>query len=144
MRCVQACRRRPDTVRASAHMSAHDAGMAARQSMSARHASHGLLDATIAKKILRMRVVGPEAKRPSLGAIVVRNICKPVEMMWPLLPIFMLWPLFARYRRRAGDMLAGTAVVACPPVGAAFPPAEAGEDDGSGDDSAPPQDTSGQ
>ena len=99
------------------------------------------LGATIAKKILRLRVVGMEGRRPSLGGIVLRNLCKPVELLSPILLVFMLWPLFARYRRRAGDMLADTAVVNFRHVDAASPPEGADEGDGSGDDSAPPPDS---
>ena len=67
--------------------------------------------ATLGKRVLGLRVVGPGGRPPSKSGIVIRNVTRLVELNCPLTPVFLLWPLFTRNRQRAGDMLAATAVV---------------------------------
>jgi len=67
--------------------------------------------ATIGKMVFRMRVVGPDGSAPSLGAIILRNLCKPVELITPMVFVFVVWPIFSRYRQRVGDIVACTFVV---------------------------------
>ncbi len=72
--------------------------------------------ATVGKMIFGMRVVDRDGGRPGLDGILVRNLTKPIEfLLFSVAPwlgfAFLLWPIFSRYRQRAGDMLAGTAVV---------------------------------
>jgi uncharacterized RDD family membrane protein YckC len=70
-----------------------------------------LLGATVGKMIFHMRVVGSDARAASWGAIILRNVSKPVELMQPMVLMFMIWPMVTRYRQRVGDMVADTAVV---------------------------------
>ena len=69
--------------------------------------------ATIGKLALRMRVVSAEGRSPSWAQIIIRNVCKPVEVLSPVPMdlVFIFWPVFNRLRRRAGDIVAGTAVI---------------------------------
>jgi uncharacterized RDD family membrane protein YckC len=72
-----------------------------------------IIGATLGKLALRMRVVAADGRSPSWGQIIIRNLCKPIELLAPLpmCLVFILWPLFNPLRRRAGDIVAGTAVI---------------------------------
>lgn len=68
--------------------------------------------ATVGKMLFQMRVVGEGGQRAKLGAIVIRNVTKIIELFAKFFTIlFLLWPLFSRYRQRMGDIIARTAVV---------------------------------
>jgi uncharacterized RDD family membrane protein YckC len=78
--------------------------------------------ATVGKMVLKMRVVGSGGHRATPASILVRNVTKCLELMWPMIILWMVWPHFTRYRQRIGDMLAGTAVVMGRPSPAEQPP----------------------
>ncbi|NLF29789.1 MAG: RDD family protein [Planctomycetes bacterium] len=73
--------------------------------------TEALFGATPAKRLLGMRVVGSGGGRPPILGVVLRNLTKPLEVLTPLVLVFLVWPLLSAYRQRAGDMLSGTAVV---------------------------------
>ncbi|MCG3137012.1 MAG: hypothetical protein HJJLKODD_00853 [Phycisphaerae bacterium] len=71
-----------------------------------------LVGSTPGKLAVRCRVVDEQGYRCRWGAVIVRNICKAVE----LAPIFKGWPvvlliLLTRNRQRIGDLLGRTLVV---------------------------------
>ncbi len=72
-----------------------------------------IFGATLAKLILRMRVVTDQGRSPNLAQIILRNVTKPIELFTypPMALVFLLWPVFSRWRRRVGDIIAGTAVI---------------------------------
>lgn len=70
---------------------------------------------SLGKRLLSTMVVGQDGQRPSLGAIVVRNLLRP----WPfLMPAAYLagsiFLLLTRRSQRLGDLLARTVVVELP------------------------------
>ncbi len=70
-----------------------------------------LVGRTVGKTLLRLRVVANDGRRASLGACLIRNFTKIVELLSPAYLLFLAWPIFTRHRQRAGDMVAGTTVV---------------------------------
>ncbi len=67
---------------------------------------------TIGKKLFGLRVVNLTGERPAVGAILIRNAMRIIDiaLLYPfLLPILLL--LFTPLRQRAGDAAAGTMVV---------------------------------
>jgi uncharacterized RDD family membrane protein YckC len=68
--------------------------------------------ATIGKRVLGLRVVAADGSRPSIGAIVLRNVVRFVDWL-PLLYIVGAIVVFAggQPRRRLGDRAAKTLVV---------------------------------
>ncbi len=70
-----------------------------------------LFGATLAKRLLGMRVVGDGGGRPELLAVVVRNLSKLMEVQPVLIIVFLVWPMLTRYRQRFGDVIARTAVI---------------------------------
>ncbi|MFP4355821.1 MAG: RDD family protein [Phycisphaerae bacterium] len=69
--------------------------------------------ATLGKKLLKLKVVHTGASRPSLQACFLRNVIKIIELSLPLgfFPILLFVPFLSRYRQRIGDMLAYTTVI---------------------------------
>jgi uncharacterized RDD family membrane protein YckC len=67
-----------------------------------------MLGTTLAKRALRLRVVGREGGRATMREVAMRNIARVPELLFVPLLIFMF---LTRYHRRVGDWLAGTAVV---------------------------------
>jgi len=96
--------------------------------------------ATPGKRNRRLRVVDAGGGQLSVEAIIVRNLTRDIEIfipmavlffpeqIWPTAPPFVapvagLWlivlgllPLFNKHRRRVGDLIAGTVVIAAPQV----------------------------
>lgn len=96
--------------------------------------------ATPGKRNRKLRVIDAKGGQLSVEAIIVRNLTRDVEIfiplavlmfpeaIWPGAPAFAgpvagLWivvlglmPLFNRHRRRVGDLIAGTIVIASPQV----------------------------
>ena len=77
--------------------------------------------ATLAKKLLKLKVLGNEGAPLSFRAALIRNITKPIEFFMVTIPqdIFMrivgimiiAMPAFSPIRQRLGDRLARTAVI---------------------------------
>jgi uncharacterized RDD family membrane protein YckC len=86
-----------------------------------------LTGATVGKRLLALRVVGPGGQGADFRLCLLRNVFKMLEFMMPIPWAFV--PIFTRYRQRLGDLLAHTAVVednfpaveAKPDVGSAAP-----------------------
>ena len=96
--------------------------------------------ATPGKRNRRLRVIDARGGQLSVEAVIVRNLTRDVELfiplvvlmapdeVWPSAPPFVgpvagLWivvlglmPLFNKQRRRVGDLIAGTMVIAAPQV----------------------------
>lgn len=96
--------------------------------------------ATPGKRNRRLRVIDAKGGQLSVEAVIVRNLTRDVEiflplmvlvfpeLMWPSAPpvvgplaglwilVLGLMPLFNRQRRRVGDLIAGTVVIAAPQV----------------------------
>lgn len=96
--------------------------------------------ATPGKRNRRLRVIDAQGGQLAVEAVIVRNLTREVEIfiplavlffpegVWPEAPPFVplvagLWvlvlglmPLFNRQRRRVGDLIAGTIVIAAPQV----------------------------
>lgn len=71
-----------------------------------------LFGATLGKMLFHLKVVGDQGQPPTLRPIVLRNLVKIVEILWPIYwPVLVLFPILSRNRQRLGDMLARTAVV---------------------------------
>ena len=95
---------------------------------------------TIGKRSRRLRVIDAAGGQLTVEAIIVRNLTRDIEIflplmvlvapgaVWPEAPIWAaplagLWvlvlglmPLFNKQRRRVGDLVAGTMVIAAPQV----------------------------
>jgi len=97
-------------------------------------AAEFLRGATLGKWIFRLRVVGDEAAPPTLRQVALRNLLKILELLTVLLVLLVVMPLLSRYRQRAGDWFARTAVVDAGSL--AQPPSDAGsaQAGGMGDD----------
>jgi len=74
--------------------------------------AHGLAGATLGKRLLGLRVVGPDGNRPGLGRSVVRAIVATVSL--GLLGLGVLLALFTRSGRALHDLVARTWVVEAP------------------------------
>jgi uncharacterized RDD family membrane protein YckC len=101
---------------------------------------HRWQGSTIGKRSRRLRVIDAGGGQLSVEAIVVRNLTRDIEIFiplgmllapqafWPEAPVWAppiagLWvlvlgllPLFNKQRRRVGDLVAGTMVIASPQV----------------------------
>ena len=66
--------------------------------------------ATVGKGIARLRVTDLSGSRPTLKAMVLRNILRPIDGLPILYLLGGLLVLFSRRRQRLGDMAAGTTV----------------------------------
>jgi uncharacterized RDD family membrane protein YckC len=83
------------------------------------------LGATLGKKLLGLKTVGDDGRRPGLREVFLRNLVKIVELTWPIgLPLLMFLPVINRNRQRLGDLLARTAVAEGSPIPTAPPPQE--------------------
>ncbi len=95
---------------------------------------------TLGKRSRRLRVIDAQGGQLTVEAIIVRNLTRDIEIFLPLImllapqalwpeapfwarPLAGLWglvlglmPLFNRQRRRVGDLVAGTMVIATPQV----------------------------
>lgn len=89
---------------------------------------------TLGKRLMKIKVISHDGGPLSANALVLRNMMKEAEVFLPLTLIFtmdasnpvtsivaLVWilgtlavPLFDRYRRRLGDMMAGTHVIHLP------------------------------
>lgn len=89
---------------------------------------------TLGKRLMKIKVISHDGGPLSANALVLRNLMKEAEVFLPLTLIFTMdvsspltslaalaWivgslavPLFDRYRRRLGDMMAGTHVIHLP------------------------------
>lgn len=81
-----------------------------------------LFAATPGKALLGLRIVALDGTRPSLRAILVRNVLRPIDA-WPLL--YIVGAVFARFGRqpqRLGDAAARTLVVSVADLAAQFRP----------------------
>jgi len=70
--------------------------------------------ATFGKRLLRLRVVGPEGRPADFRQCLLRNLLKVIELLSLKSPLFFLVPLipiFTRYHQRFGDLIAHTGVV---------------------------------
>lgn len=74
--------------------------------------AHALAGATLGKRLLGLRVVGPDGARPSLGRSTARSAL--VVLSAGLLGLGVLLPLFTRSGRALHDLLARTWVVEAP------------------------------
>lgn len=86
--------------------------------------------ATLGKMIFKMRVTGDAGTPPGTREILLRNLVRIVELIWPGLPLLLVLPLFTRWRQRLGDLMARTAVIDTTFV----PPPEESHADTSGDE----------
>ena len=69
---------------------------------------------TFGKKLMKLRVVGPEGREADFRQCLLRNLLKFIELLSLRSPLFFLVPLipiFTRYRQRFGDLIAHTSVV---------------------------------
>ncbi len=70
---------------------------------------------TLGKMLMRLRVVGADAKRANVRQCIIRNLTKIVEIVsmttLVLLPLAPMVVILTRYNQRIGDLLARTAVV---------------------------------
>lgn len=101
--------------------------------------------ATLGKMLMRLRVVGTNAKPADLRQCVIRNLTKIVElvsmMTLVLLPLVPMIVILTRYNQRIGDLLARTAVVDAASLSQRPAAGEGGQEsrsDGSRPDAAPP------
>jgi uncharacterized RDD family membrane protein YckC len=67
-----------------------------------------LLARSVGKLLLGLRVVTIDGRKPTPGAIVVRNLLRIVDLTL-YFPLFMI--LYSPLRQRVGDIAAGTVVV---------------------------------
>jgi uncharacterized RDD family membrane protein YckC len=74
--------------------------------------AHGLSGATLGKRLLGIRVVGPDGHRPGLARATVRGVLGVVSVL--LLGMGVLLALFTRSGRALHDLLARTWVVEAP------------------------------
>jgi len=74
--------------------------------------SHGLAGATLGKRLLGLRVVGPDGSRPGLGRSAWRAAAAALSL--GLLGLGVLLALFTRSGRALHDLLARTWVVQAP------------------------------
>jgi uncharacterized RDD family membrane protein YckC len=89
-------------------------------------AYHGLLEGllgwTLGKKIIGIRVAGPDGGAPGLRRALVRSLFRPLDAAWPLgVFVGMSVVMTTRRRQRLGDLAAGTLVVETRPLPAAAP-----------------------
>ncbi len=85
---------------------------------------------TFGKKLMKLRVVGPEGGRASFRQCLLRNLLKVIELLSLKSPLFFLVPLipiFTRYHQRFGDLIAHTSVVDARTPLPEEPPAETDE-----------------
>jgi uncharacterized RDD family membrane protein YckC len=99
------------------------------------HFEIAMRGATPGKRLLKLRVIDRNGGGLTRGAVVARNLTREVEIFLPLglaltlpanagdwsAPLYLLWmaslsafPFFNRDRLRAGDVIAGTMVIALP------------------------------
>jgi uncharacterized RDD family membrane protein YckC len=71
----------------------------------------GLAGATLGKRALGLRVVGPEARRPGLGRAVLRNVLRLVDALPALNILGVILISTSSERARFGDRVASTRVV---------------------------------
>jgi uncharacterized RDD family membrane protein YckC len=74
--------------------------------------SHALAGATLGKRLLGIRVVGPDGRRPSPGRSAVRSGVAAISLA--LLGLGFLVALFSRTGRALHDVASGTWVVKAP------------------------------
>jgi uncharacterized RDD family membrane protein YckC len=74
--------------------------------------AHGLSGATLGKRLVGIRVVGPDGRRPGLGRAAVRAVLGAVSLL--LLGMGVLLALFTRSGRALHDLLSRTWVVEAP------------------------------
>jgi len=74
--------------------------------------SHGLSGATLGKRIVGLRLVGPDGNRPGLGRAAFRAVLAAISLL--LLGLGVLLALFTRSGRALHDLLARTWVVEAP------------------------------
>jgi uncharacterized RDD family membrane protein YckC len=74
--------------------------------------SHGLSGATLGKRLVGIRVVGPDGRRPGLGRAAIRAVLGAISLL--LLGLGVLLALFTRSGRALHDLLARTWVVEAP------------------------------
>lgn len=74
--------------------------------------SHALAGATLGKWLFRLRVVGPDGRRPSFARSAARSALAAVSVL--LLGLGLLLALFTRSERALHDLVAGTWVVEPP------------------------------
>ena len=86
---------------------------------------------TFGKKLMKLRVVGPEGARADFRQCLLRNLLKVIELLSLKSPLFFLVPLIpilTRHRQRFGDLIAHTTVVDARTPPEEEPPAETGPD----------------
>jgi len=74
--------------------------------------SHALSGATLGKRIVRLRLVGPDGKRPGFARAAIRAVLAVLSLL--LLGLGVLLALFTRSGRALHDLLARTWVVEVP------------------------------
>jgi uncharacterized RDD family membrane protein YckC len=74
--------------------------------------AHAMAGATLGKRLVGIRVVGPDGRRPGLGRATVRAVLGVVSLL--LLGLGVLLALFTRSGRALHDLLARTWVVEAP------------------------------
>ncbi len=74
--------------------------------------AHGMYGATLGKRLVGIRVVGPDGKRPGLGRATIRAVLGTMSLL--LLGLGVLLALFTRSGRALHDLLARTWVVEAP------------------------------
>jgi uncharacterized RDD family membrane protein YckC len=74
--------------------------------------AHGMSGATLGKRLLGIRVVGPDGKRPAFPRAAIRAVLGLISLL--LLGLGVLLALFTRSGRGLHDLLARTWVVEAP------------------------------
>lgn len=69
---------------------------------------------TLGKRLLGIRVVGQDGRRPTLGAVVLRNLLRPPLLLPAAYVVGSIVLLVTPRRQRVGDLLAGTVVIEAP------------------------------
>lgn len=64
---------------------------------------------TIGKVVCGLRVVGLQGERPTVGALLTRNVLRLIDLSMMFFPLVLV--LYSPLRQRAGDVAAGTLVV---------------------------------
>ncbi|MFW6161142.1 MAG: RDD family protein [Planctomycetota bacterium] len=70
---------------------------------------------TLGKRLLGIRVLGQDARRPTLAAIVLRNLLRPPLLLPAAYVVGSIVLLVTPRRQRVGDLLGGTVVIGPPP-----------------------------
>ena len=74
-----------------------------------------LTGATVGKRALRLRVVGPDGGSPGAGRVAVRTLLRIIDVLPALYLVGFITVLATGSSRRLGDLAAGTEVVSDTP-----------------------------